>query len=249
MRHNAVRRSIAGLSFDLVLWTAIASLGKALHIALLRWNPLAIAQYAARFPLTPVPVRLAVENGLPVVGSPGASGLELLLYVHTLVLCSALAFQIRTHRATTTLAQDISTLSLILLGLVAVLGMTCLGYIYTGKAHTKWLDFVYCFYAVGEVAEWFRYMPQVSVNFMCRSTAGLSPRFLAVEAADTMVLVLMFACNGTAQPNSLLFMTFFKTLLVGYLVYQHLRVYKNQCIRCKLRYKPVPSSDIELSNL
>lgn len=157
--------------------------------------------------------------------------------------------QTRMYRRTITLAQNISAWTRVFVGAAIVLALFALLFVYTGRYYFKWLDFVYFIFAVGEAAEWFKYVPQISVNFMCLSTAGFSPHYLAIEAADTVALAGYFASSHTAQPNSVFLLACFKALFVGYLVYQHLRVYRHQRIRSKRRYQPVASDDIELSRV
>lgn len=247
IRHNALRKSIAGLSYDWVLWSVAGAALKVLHISLLRWNRLARVQYAARFPIEPVPSTVAVVNGGPAPHLPGASGLELCLYLHSFILSLIIGGQLWGYRLTQIMVQGISLWVYVFASLVAGFGLLILGCIATGRFYMVWLDFVYYVYLVGELAEALKYVPQISVNFMCRSTAGVSAASLIIESTGSGAVLGWMLLHGTAQPNSLLVVSIAKLVWFSCLLYQHFAVYRHQRIRSKRKYEV--SSDVELSTL
>lgn len=248
IRHNHLRRSTAGLSFDFVFWSSAASILKISHIALLRWNTLARSQYADRYPLNPIPNDSLVVQGGPAPGLPGASLAELTLYTHTL-LCVGLVvgvYQIHTiYKKTQTLSQGISTWTWGFSCLAVLIGTILYVNVLTGKYHTKFLDYVYYLYAVGELAEWLKYVPQISVNFMCRSTAGVSVEFLYTEALSAVALMCcLIHREHSFEPNSLFLLAVFKGLFVSKLLYQHYFEYRYQRVRSRRRYeKMLPTKE------
>lgn len=220
---------------------------KVLHVSLLRWNHLARTQYASRFPIDPVPSTSAMVNGGPAPHLPGASGLELCLYVHSLILGLIIGGQLWGYRLTQTLAQGISLWCYVLGSFVAGFGLFILGCISTGRFYMMWLDFVYYVYLVGELAEGLKYVPQISVNFMCQSTAGVNAATLIIETTGSVAVLGWMLLHGTAQPNSLLVVSIAKLVWLSGLLYQHFAVYRHQRIRSKRKYEVI--SDVELSTL
>lgn len=250
--HNFKRKSVAGLSFDLILWASISALLRAAHVLLLRYNATARAQYALRFPLTPTPDDTFVTaEGFPPMSPPGASLTELVILFMSVLLVGGYCglYQMRTlYRHSHTKAQSISVVALIFLTLAFVLVPAML-YILWGS-HLNWLDYVYYLYTVGEVAGWFQYLPQISVNFMCQSTTGLSIWYLVVESVGVAALwaCLIAKCyhfhdvRQLVWPNSLFFYALFTTAALFKLLLQHFLVYRHR----KASYKRHRGEDYEL---
>lgn len=263
IRLNWRRKSIAGLSFDFLFWTSISSLLKLIHIALLRWNQLARSQYSARFPLSPVPDTTFISSdGSPPNSPPGASLSEFILSLHTFIVFGGFCalFQTKTlYRHTQTEDQGISFITIAFAILAAFVGLLILicglwnvpyGDDF-GLYGLKWLDLVYWLYAVGELAELFRFIPLISTNFMCRSTAGVSVQYLAIESAGTLALVGCLIGKGAnnrqwiqaTKPNSLFTTAIIKVISLSKLLYQHYIVYRHQQVKSKRKYKLLPTEE------
>ena len=241
--HNHKRKSIAGLSFDLIFWTSLSALLRAIHVLLLRYNATTREQYALRFPLTPVPDETFVTaKGFPPASPPGASLTELVILLGTVTLMGGYCGLYQTRKLywrSRTEAQSISGITLIFLVIVFFL-LPCSLYFMWGS-HLNWLDCAYYLYTVGEVAGWFQYIPQISVNFMCQSTAGLSIWYLAVDSAGIVALwmCLVAKCyhfrdaRELAWPNSLFFYALFTTVALLKLLSQHFLIYRHRKVRSK----------------
>ena len=117
--HNHKRKSIAGLSFDLIFWTSLSALLRAIHVLLLRYNATTREQYALRFPLTPVPDETFVTaKGFPPASPPGASLTELAILLGTVILMGGYCGLYQTRKLywrSRTEAQSISGITLIFL--------------------------------------------------------------------------------------------------------------------------------------
>ncbi|VVT48943.1 uncharacterized protein SAPINGB_P002027 [Magnusiomyces paraingens] len=109
-----------------------------------------------------------------------------------------------------------------------------------GFCGLKWLDFVYFLEAVAEVCEWFKYMPQISVNFVMGEANGLSLNLIAVELASIVLLFASLTSKAIykhklyeiTEPLSLFFLVLFKLPIIIKLLHQF---FKYQGVQPKIR--------------
>lgn len=230
-----------------MVWSSIAPACKIIHISFLRWNSLTRSQYARRFPLDPIPqTTFITTDGYAPPHPPGASLTELFLNIHAFILVGLVCgvYQVKNkYRHTQNIdIQEFSVFSQIscyLLGIFALVLAICSVWYYphidNGYWGINWLDVVYLFDVVGEGANWFRFTPQIPVNFLCQSATGLSPRLLYIEFFSTIILgasqiskaIHYKSAFQITQPVSIFFLIIFKLLILSKLVQQHLFVYRH----------------------
>lgn len=250
--YNSNRRSVENLSSDFVVWSTLSPLFIIIHIAILRWDPVARAQYALRYPADPVPqTQFISPEGFAPNQTPGASIIELLIYLHAFVIWGWVVLRSQMHKKyshTINLNnQEFSLLSQFLLGVVLLMvGLVWLCSVF-GVWGFKWLDVGYMVYGFGELMAWFRFVPQIPINFLAMTTLGMAPSLMYTEALG---LVFLWISQLTkvhkydrwmqlALPNSVFFLLVFKTLVFSQLFYQMWFAYRKNNI-LKLASLPQP---------
>lgn len=155
--------------------------------------------------------------------------------------------------------QDVSLLSQVLLyGSIAFIGVIFIAASWhlphgnpNGIWGFKWLDVVYLFYTVGEAAAWFRFLPQIPINFQGRDTLGISPNLLYIEAVGLLLLWASQIIKALryhrwmqlALPNSIFFLLVFKTLIISKLLHQMWFVYRKNNLKILASLpRPITSS-------
>lgn len=270
--YNSQRHSIKYLSFDFLVWSTISFICNILHIACLRWGSTTRGQYKQRFPTDPIPRTefLSAYNdpqSLPP-HPPGASLGELLINLHSLIFITAICaiYQVyyrykSTHNPN---FQEISIATqIIIIGLFVITAFIFISSIpYWGEVLTlwtlgtyefKWLDVVYIWAAIGATAEWFRYYPQLTTNFVAQRAEGMSAIALIIELVGccalggALIRQGLHKCSieslnrdpslpklGTidtllymTQPNSLFFQFIIKTAVIVKLLHQKI-VYRRR---------------------
>lgn len=262
--HNAQRGSVEHLSSDFVVWSAISPLLILVHIALLRWDPIAREQYSLRYPLEPTPsTQFVSSKGFAPDHPPGASLIEFFIYLHATVIWGWIVLRSQMNRKYAHTInidhQGFSMLSQFFLGVILFLTSTLfvLASIHlfhgnqVGFWGIKWLDVVYILYAFGELISWFRYVPQIPINFLARSTLGLAPKLVYTEAVGLLFLWISQLSkvhqNGgrwkqLTLPNSVFLLLLFRSLTILKLLHQMFAYRANNLKKLALLPQPATST-------
>lgn len=287
IRYNSQRHSIKYLSFDFLIWSTVSFVCNILHIACLRWGSTTREQYKQRFPADPIPRTEFLSaykdpESLPP-HPPGASLGELFINIHSLILLTGICaiYQVcyrykNTHdpyfQEITIVTQSILFGLLAITVLVFISGIPYWGEVLTlwtiGTYELKWLDVVYIWAAIGAVAEWFRYYPQLSTNFVARSADGMSAIALLFELVGCCSLGGALIKQGIHQyyidslerdpslpklgiidaflymtrPNSLFFQFIFKTFSIVKLLHQKIVYRRRDEKRRRIKNDQLPNS-------
>ncbi|CAI4056545.1 uncharacterized protein SKDI_03G0630 [Saccharomyces kudriavzevii IFO 1802] len=178
-RYNKLHRSIYGLSYDLYLLDFVGN-GLYLYCALhYRYSPLVREQLSKRFPLF---YSLNDVNSIPI------SRFLILKDFCVFVCCLMILKQLYYYRPTKHIYQGISITSTLFLSAFLILGILTYGCsIYnlplknSGKFGVFYLDHINYLWVMANLVKSFKYVPQMSINWMGCSTVGLSSKFVLIS--------------------------------------------------------------------
>lgn len=174
-RYNSVHKSIYGLSYDLYLLEFATNFISIYCSVLYKFSSLANSQFINRFPL----FYTSSGKGLPV-------SMALMFIDALLLMVSGLIIsQLWRYRATRNVAQGAS---LMLLGIfTCTLVFSYFTYFCsqynipksdTGKLGVFYIEHINYLWVIGNFLSAFKYLPQLSLNWMGMSTKGFSPKYL-----------------------------------------------------------------------
>ncbi|QID83890.1 hypothetical protein GRS66_006372 [Saccharomyces pastorianus] len=178
-RYNKLHRSIYGLSYDLFLLDFVGN-GLYLYCALhYRYSPLVREQLSKRFPLF---YSLDVANSIPI------SSLLVFKDFCVLFCCLMVLRQLYYYRSTKHIYQGISITSTIILSVFLILSIFTYGCSISnlplkdsGKFGIFYLEHINYLWVMANLVKSFKYIPQMSINWMGCSTMGLSSKFVLIS--------------------------------------------------------------------
>ncbi|CAI7055576.1 ASB_collapsed_G0005780.mRNA.1.CDS.1 [Saccharomyces cerevisiae] len=178
-RYNKLHRSIYGLSYDLYLLDFVGN-GLYLYCALhYCYSSLVREQLSQRFPLF---YPLNEARSIPI------SSLLILKDFCVSFCCLMVLRQLYYYRSTKHIYQGISITSIIFIGVFLVLGIFTYGCSISnlplknsGKFGVFYLDHINYLWVMANLLKCFKYVPQMSINWMGCSTVGLSSKFVLIS--------------------------------------------------------------------
>ncbi|GMM32835.1 hypothetical protein DASC09_001600 [Saccharomycopsis crataegensis] len=238
IQYHKAKRSVYGLSFDLVLLTLLQNLHLAVSFIFYSFS-LSIKQYQARYPLS-------FGDGDNFSGIPMSS---LVFLINCISLLAALVLLVQifiSYKITRNLSQKFSyTCLMIITGLelknLYVLFMATSKQGSTngmGNHSLLWLDFIYFFNLDSWIYGMLRFMPQASLNFAGISRFGYAGLSIKLELLSNILIIIQGLCNGQDfehYPNSEIMLNYDVSVLSGVislaaclvLLYQK-KIYKNE---------------------
>lgn len=178
-RYNKLHRSIYGLSYDLYLLDLVGS-GLYLYCALhYCYSPLIREQLSKRFPLF---YPLNEASSVPISSS-------LFLKDFFVFFCCLLVLrQLYYYRSTKHIYQGISITSTLFVSFFVMLGIFTYGCSIfnlplkdSGKFGVFYLDHINYLWVMANLLKSFKYIPQMSINWMGCSTIGLSSKYVVIS--------------------------------------------------------------------
>lgn len=189
-RYNKLHHSIYGLSYDLFVLDLLGNCLSVYCTLNYRLSPLLRSQFAKRFPLF-YPLD---KNQVPI---------SLLLLLKDLLIMAASALVIRQlvlYRATKHIYQGLSKICLIVLiisAIFAVFTYTCSCYDLpmsdSGRFGVFYLEHINYLWVIGNVLRAFRFLPQLTLNWMGSSTRGLSSKYVLITSLGNSIMLLGLA--------------------------------------------------------
>lgn len=189
-RYNKLHHSIYGLSYDLFV---LEFLGNSLSIYCAlnyRLSPLLRSQFAKRFPLF-YPLD---KNQVPI-------SLLLLLKDTLIMAASALVIrQLILYRTTKHIYQGLSKICVFVLVISAIFSVftyTCSCYNLpvsdSGRFGVFYLEHINYLWVIGNLLRAFRFLPQLTLNWMGSSTRGLSSKYVLINFLSNSIMLVGLA--------------------------------------------------------
>ncbi|CCK73421.1 uncharacterized protein NDAI_0G04360 [Naumovozyma dairenensis CBS 421] len=194
-RYNRIHRSIYGLSYDLYLYDILGHLISLYCSINYKYSPLVRRQLANRYPLF-----YSNPHDIPI-------SILLLLKDILMVYCDLLIFrQLYHYRTTKHIHQGISSTSTVLIIIFPVFTVftfacSCLNLPIedSGKFGIFYLDHINYLWIIGNFFLTFKFIPQISLNWMGLSTTGLSSKFVILNTLSNVTYLLIYYILSTTN--------------------------------------------------
>ncbi|SCU97967.1 LAFA_0G14532g1_1 [Lachancea sp. 'fantastica'] len=230
-RYNRLHKSIAGLSYDLYVLSFTSYLLSVYCGFNYVFSTLLHKQLHQRFPV----FFGQDKNKIPV------STTILLSDVVNLICASAVLKQLFDYRSSSRDAQHISLICVIIIAACAVFSVftyACATLYLPGKDSGRfgifYLDHVNYSWILATFLSSFRLMPQLTVNFMERSTQGISFKFVVLSTVSAIFQLVVEFCNQkrthpyTPLNGKPLFEPLLNLIFLLSVIYQVHHVYHNR---------------------
>ncbi|CCE66002.1 hypothetical protein TPHA_0O00300 [Tetrapisispora phaffii CBS 4417] len=235
-KYNRNHRSIYGISYDLFAATFFSHLCLVWCTLNYKYSSLLITQAVNRFPLF-----YNTNNETPGTGNIPISLLILCNDILNIIGSIWVFKQLIFYRKTKHIYQGISPIFISVVCLFTVFNFFTLVCSLSnlpnnsGKFGIFYLEHINYIWVIGNLLESFKILPQISLNWMGRSTSGLSSTFILMNlfSATLMLVTSIFDGNSTVsyflrpynyQP---IFVTVFQFILAVILFIQEKYVYIN----------------------
>ncbi|CCC69490.1 hypothetical protein NCAS_0C05000 [Naumovozyma castellii] len=187
-RYNKIHRSIYGLSYDLYTFDLLGHLISVYCSLNYKFSPLTRTQLSNRFPLF-YPLE---DPKIPIS--------SWLVLTHLIIIASGVSVfrQLLAYRSTKHIYQGISLTVVILLSIFSLLAVftfacSCLNFPKNmGKYGIFYLDHINYLWLAGNIMLTFKFVPQISLNWMGLSTSGVSSKYVILNLLNNLISILEY---------------------------------------------------------
>ncbi|GAV49531.1 hypothetical protein ZYGR_0P01750 [Zygosaccharomyces rouxii] len=194
-RYNKLHHSVYGLSYDLYLLEIVGQFLTIYCTINYRWSPLVRLQLSRRFPLF-----------YPLDGSNIPISNPLLIKDVILTICGLLVLrQLMLYQSTKHIYQGFSTTCMSIIGIFASFSMftyfcAChnLPERDSGKFGVFYIEHVNYLWVIGNTIRAFKFLPQITLNWMGSCTRGISSKYIIV---NSLACLLILVGSLVSSPN------------------------------------------------
>ncbi|AQZ18607.1 YCL002C [Zygosaccharomyces parabailii] len=185
-RYNRLHHSVYGLSYDLYILDIICHFLSVYCTMNYRWSPLVKSQLSKRFPLF-----YSMGSSPPI---SFALFLKDLLFI---ISCFFVLRQLTVYRSTRHIYQGFSVICMFVLGLsglFAIFTYVCacsnLPERDSGKLGVFYLEHINYLWVISYGLSAFKYVPQLTLNWMGSCTRGLSSKYITINLVACLIKLL-----------------------------------------------------------